>query len=297
TIDPDNDTKQIKLTTSAQQIGAIASINTTVTPDSNGNINLVAGNKNITITPNANTIKISATGGLGLETDLTTLNAGNWTHGATMTLSQFMDGLQVNFSGESLPINLGTTPGEVFLVAAKIPIDLRQSLDNPFNTYHYEYLPGNVVLENDGIASFKFREEDLKPIQAYLEQILKLEQQSGRTSLIILVQLKCDFIMDTNGKAVDGHHIGGTGQSGIKLDGQPYGLQGGLFESWFYLTEFITVDRTRSNDIANAIRENPDINITGLRSMLGVGLRPELDRLVDEGRIRRDSGRRYTVVS
>lgn len=54
---------------------------------------------------------------------------------------------------------------------------------------------------------------------------------SGRLNLgnsFVYVVLKCDFILDCDGRPVDGNHLGGRLPSG---DGVP----GGTFESWFYV--------------------------------------------------------------
>jgi hypothetical protein len=42
----------------------------------------------------------------------------------------------------------------------------------------------------------------------------------------VYITLKCDFLLDCHGVAVDGNHLGGVLPSG---DGVP----GGTFESWF----------------------------------------------------------------
>jgi hypothetical protein len=43
------------------------------------------------------------------------------------------------------------------------------------------------------------------------------------------VMVRCDFLIDANGQAVDGNHLSGAVPTG---DGTP----GGTFESWFLLT-------------------------------------------------------------
>jgi hypothetical protein len=51
------------------------------------------------------------------------------------------------------------------------------------------------------------------------------------------VVLRCDFVIDANGKAVDGEHVRAMLPSGDRPapPGLPstFGIQGGLFESWF----------------------------------------------------------------
>ena len=43
---------------------------------------------------------------------------------------------------------------------------------------------------------------------------------------IVHVSLKCDFVLDCNGRAVDGDHLRGRRPTGD-------GIEGGTFESWF----------------------------------------------------------------
>ncbi len=235
--------------TTAALVGAIDSINIvnhdgtsagTVNPNNNGDIELSEGD-NINITPGANSLEISATGGTGLETDLTTLDIVNWSHGGSMPLAAFMnilgaDGLRVRFLREGQPdqparVNLGSAPDEIFLVAVKTPLFHR---DNTVKTYHYEYLPGNVSLQDDDtVVRFGLVSLDIPAYRNYLEQILQLDSED---QLTILVQLKCDFIRDSsNGKAVDGSHASRIGASGLIWDGDGYvgGIRGRVFESWF----------------------------------------------------------------
>ena len=53
-------------------------------------------------------------------------------------------------------------------------------------------------------------------------------REEGREFIIIHVTLRCDFILDFEGKAVDGDHVGAITPTGN-------GNQGGRFESWFRL--------------------------------------------------------------
>jgi hypothetical protein len=54
------------------------------------------------------------------------------------------------------------------------------------------------------------------------------------------IMLRCDFVIDRNGKAVDGEHLRGALLSGDRPappdPAEKFGIQGGLFESWFTLS-------------------------------------------------------------
>lgn len=57
----------------------------------------------------------------------------------------------------------------------------------------------------------------------------------GRGSIAnstVFVTLRCDFLLDDQGHAVSGAHIGGD----IVRRGSGNNVEGGLFESWFYVT-------------------------------------------------------------
>jgi len=179
----------------------------------------------------------AASGAINLTTELstgleklTTLRIDNWVHGQPMNLNTFLnEGLQVTFSE---PVRLaGTNPrdsNEIFLVAAKIPTT---NENFAIKTYHYEYLPGVVTID-DETAIFRIPSDLSDNYTKYFRFILdELKEQ-----LIILVQLKCDFIIDKEGRAVDGHHTSFIGRSGlIWTDNGEYvgGIRGGIFESWF----------------------------------------------------------------
>jgi hypothetical protein len=70
------------------------------------------------------------------------------------------------------------------------------------------------TLEEDGcVAAFRIDDDYFKPGRTLAENDF-------------YVTLKCDFLLDCHGLAVDGDHIGGRLPSGD-------GIEGGLFESWF----------------------------------------------------------------
>jgi hypothetical protein len=226
----------IDLTTSAQQVGAVAGINiedndAIVTPDSDGNIKLVEGER-ITIKPDNHSITISVTTGPAIETDLTTLEI-DW-HRKEIDLYSFMnDGLKVTFSNL---LHSEMTPDimkEIFVVTTKMKYELGHMVVVPI------YIDGELYVDGDE-CTFKVTPEIKDDKKVPPEVLSDLLEKTLR--LMILVQIKCDFIIDNNGKVVDGHHIGGTGKSGLiwdsDVDPPKYkgGIPGGVFESWFYLT-------------------------------------------------------------
>lgn len=73
-------------------------------------------------------------------------------------------------------------------------------------------------VENDCVAVFKINPDANDP--RFKKPYSYLRGQ------IVFITLKCDFVLDCHGHAVDGNHIGGTLPSGD-------GIKGGTFESWF----------------------------------------------------------------
>ena len=49
------------------------------------------------------------------------------------------------------------------------------------------------------------------------------------------VVLRCEFVIDTHKRAVDGEFERVAFPTGDRPDGSPFGIQGGTFESWFTL--------------------------------------------------------------
>ncbi|MET0649818.1 MAG: hypothetical protein ABW208_24670 [Pyrinomonadaceae bacterium] len=47
------------------------------------------------------------------------------------------------------------------------------------------------------------------------------------------VKLRCDFVLDSDGRAVDGEFVRAQLPTGDRPAGSAFGIQGGLFESWF----------------------------------------------------------------
>lgn len=160
-----------------------------------------------------------------LEKGLTTLKIG-WNHREEMSLGVFMKGLQLTFN-QLLRKDMEPILNETFLVSAKG--------HTYWGTYHHESLCGEV----SPLAQDKYSYIFCPDPKVYHYLNTQIKRQDGR--LTIRVQLNCDFIIDVNNKAVDGHvdgnHFPLTRKSGYMWANGKYkgGLRGGLFESWFSL--------------------------------------------------------------
>ena len=132
----------------------------------------------------------------------------NWKHNGDTPISQIGTpeaiGLKVNFDKD---IVSETINEHTFLVMVKME-------EEETNTFHYDCLRGDIgVAGKEATKEAKFTIPDA---DQFIDRELK-------------VVLKSDFIIDKEGKALDGNFIGGKLPSGN-------GYQGGDFESWFYPT-------------------------------------------------------------
>jgi len=157
--------------------------------------------------------------GVGLEEGLTYITGISWIHARTMKFSE-LENTDGRFTLEfSNPVT-GVDVNSFFLtIRTKIKHDVS---GGAFSFSHDEYLPGNIIEEDNKRISFELD----KGLLASLGQYIKTER-----SIRFGIFVKCDFIIDNNKKAVAGHHIGGRGQSGLRIQNR-FDIQGGLFESW-----------------------------------------------------------------
>lgn len=182
--------------------------------------------------------------GPGLEEELTYIKKINWTHGGEMKVDDFISKMQkedfwIEFSNN---IKSGLDKS-TFLVALRIPVF--RSFTLPTNqrvgilNYQDEYLKGKTLPkpENSRQKFVFLIDDDIKKIEGYIRHLLEsLKEREQEKKIQINIHIKCDFIKDENRKAVAGHHLFGRGESGLNIDGR-YNIQGGIFESWFTLTE------------------------------------------------------------
>lgn len=139
----------------------------------------------------------------------------NWKHGSVKSLSELRDmkALRIYFDGplqqQSDRSSRCTGINEyTFVVEA---VNRRQE------QHRVTYLEP-PHLEDGYVAVF-----DINPHDPALPRSMEYEYLKN---CVVYVTLKCDFVMDSHGKPVDGDHLGGVLPSGN-------GIQGGTFESWF----------------------------------------------------------------
>ena len=182
--------------------------------------------------------------GPGLEEDLTYIQEIYWKHGINinMKLDDFINRLTQRQRRLGIQFSRNIKSGldeNTFLVAIKIPVPHlipRRRIE--VLNYQLEYLKGKIVPQYEGDQRrflFLIDEREGAKIKAYIEYLFALLRRHEQQERIqVLIQIKCDFILDEKGRAVAGHHIGGKEKSGLWIKDK-YNIPGGIFESWFYL--------------------------------------------------------------
>jgi len=168
--------------------------------------------------------------GPGLEEDLTYIQDISWEHGSNIKLNDFIqNGLSIEFSGNITGLDENT-----FLVTIKVPVTQKGRI----LTYQLEYLKGIIKSSDNKTFSFSINKGEEERVKEYISNFFRLLKEYKQEEKIqVLIQIKCDFILDENNKAIAGHHIhhiAGKEKSGLWIKDK-YNIPGGIFESWFYL--------------------------------------------------------------
>ena len=159
-----------------------------------------------------------------LPQDLTHIRDTSWDHGTPLSLTDLENELDWTlrvFFDRPLHANPGIGRGandQTFQVHMTDPEDPRYLLR----------LPGHVSVASDLLAA-EFRITDNCRMDELARAWVHHRHRHHRHLPTLYVALKCDFIPDYRGRAVDGDFIRDDFPTG---DGVP----GGLFESWFDLT-------------------------------------------------------------
>ena len=193
--------------------------------------------------------------GPGLELGLTRISALSWTHRVpvgpgglakiNMLSGETQLGVVIAFTG---PVIAKSVDAEhVFQVLVthdeqldRLPLRCRCPIDGTVIPVERLKFSGKVIVEAtetpnskpDALAFiFQTPNRELRP-----EDVVRILMGQE-----LWVMLRCDFVLDVNGKAVDGEHCRGTLESGDHPappdPASKFGIQGGLFESWFTLRQ------------------------------------------------------------
>lgn len=157
---------------------------------------------------------------------LTTIKAISWNHddgGKPLSMAQFMEGLRVTFNDKVQMRNAQGRHQGWFMVAAEY--------DEPKGG---ALVVQRVAEDKDGIGlEADGQTVRFKPHPAFEATFSERVKKLGGKDAWVRVTLHCDFLLDANGRPVDGNFFGERVADGVVTgDGVP----GGTFESWFLLT-------------------------------------------------------------
>lgn len=150
---------------------------------------------------------------------LTHIKRINWPHDGTRTYATFRKGLTVTFDAA---VGAPSNGRAWFLVSVEYPAGEPTDGPIPRGTILVQR-----VLDQDIVWSADATSVTFTPDQEFEETFRATQKLSGQPILCRVV-VKCDFLKDEQGMAVDGDHLLGSLPTG---DGVP----GGDFESWFVL--------------------------------------------------------------
>lgn len=162
---------------------------------------------------------------LAPDTDLTRISGVNWPHGGDLSIRRLYDEMEGRF-----------------VVRFSRPLQPADGLRNGVNrmTYRLSFLgmsgaweeivpPDPDDMEGD-VDTPRLSENRRCAVFDVPRRYLR-----DRSSIVgswVRVRLACDFLIDCHGRAVSGAHLGGD----VQGRGSGNGVQGGIFESWCYIT-------------------------------------------------------------
>ncbi|MEP6934296.1 MAG: hypothetical protein ABI988_10200, partial [Nitrospirota bacterium] len=162
-----------------------------------------------------------------------------WTHDEERPLKQFPDKLEVVFS--DVVTTIARNGRAWFVVTLELSgsggggglgFEARAALTpSTSSIFATSIIIGGEVQLMTTKATFAVDQSFLDIVQAIPDPKTTI---TTTLRLLCRVIVKCDFLLDSKGKSIDGNHLGGVLPSG---DGVP----GGEFESWFWLT--MTIDK------------------------------------------------------
>jgi competence ComEA-like helix-hairpin-helix protein len=185
--------------------------------------------------------------GLGLEPDLTRIGAVSWHHAQTDnslvpiyeedTGERIGEGIVIGFTGE---VETATIDHQhVFQVLVQVMSeDLGQQGLTCRCPIHGTVLPVDYTVVGGVIVKATRRNQSIARGVAFIVD-QKYRLPPGRD---LWVKLRGDFVLDyrgedTRGKAIDAEFTRAEFPTGDRPRANDYGVQGGLFESWFSLRE------------------------------------------------------------
>lgn len=146
----------------------------------------------------------------------------SWEHDGEMKFADFPDALTVTFSSNVVPTS--NNGRAWFIVSIETPFG---GLSSTYNTNYVSPTNSTTTVSLNIMGEYKVDNQSISflPDPVFITAIRTLDQS---LSILCRVTLKCDFIIDEKGRAVDGNHLHGKLPSGDNIEG-------GQFESWFFI--------------------------------------------------------------
>lgn len=221
--------------------------------------------------------------GEGLEAGLVRIQAISWLHRGGSPVIDIDDGngnirqgFAIGFEGEVRSADLDHN---IF----RVRVDHTDEKDREIGLICRCDLRGDVVpidpvYDGDRIASGKeLTSESFTRAIAFILRKGLFEFLLDRGFVDTLIELHGDFVLDTEDKprAIDAEFVRAEFLTGDRPAGSDFGVQGGLFESWFTLSrEFVPAGAGKLNIVSRSV----------LESLPGIG-RTYATRIVNERRV------------
>jgi 6-phosphogluconolactonase (cycloisomerase 2 family) len=195
--------------------------------------------------------------GPGLEDGLTQIVALSWEHNtggnpliAFPGLTGVAKGLVIQFSRS---VNVAVAPNKIdashiFQVLMREPNPRFPFLECRCPLVGTVFPVGFIQKDTKG----RITKATIIPNQASDSIAFVFDNRIDEGTLIdaneLWVRLRGDFVVDINGKAIDAEFVRAQLPTGDRPKGSPFGIQGGLFESWFRLRQ----DQTGPSPVSGA---------------------------------------------
>ncbi|HVZ40996.1 MAG TPA: helix-hairpin-helix domain-containing protein [Candidatus Kapabacteria bacterium] len=227
------------------------------------------------------------TDGNGLETDLTRIRATSWLHGAPISASPLKRLPDVELLN-SPPGGPKTQPGLAIIFTDTVHVTdgrlpFADDATRTSNGFTFEVLvrmpcPGNDGLEDQCSLRGRVVPIDWQETAGAIrwDTLREVTTGTAKGAAFLLpqaiqslgfnqmsVRLRGDFVLDLKDRAVDANFPRADFPSGDHPAGEKYGIQGGLFESWFYLAQAATGLKPLEGATLNPVAAETTTGIAG----------------------------------
>lgn len=173
--------------------------------------------------------------GPGGDTTLTKVEEISWVHDSEIPANQFPDTFTVTFSDSITAPTKGIKGRAWFIVTLELPV-AGEIISTHGSTSSIPVIITvlHLLAENIEVKEVNGKGKAIFTLYSDTVRFVRIIQGGGDHlgdhKLLCRIVIKCDFLLDSQGRAVDGNHLGGRLTSGD-------GIPGGDFESWLIITK------------------------------------------------------------